>query len=192
MKNILVINGNPSKDSLSTSLTEAYEHGLKKAKAVYNILNLAELKFNPILQHGYKKRTELEPDLLKAQELIKAADHLVFVFPTWWGTFPTLLQGFIERVFLPGFSFKYRENSLFWDKLLTGKTARLIITMDAPSFYYKLIYRSPGVNAMKRAILNFCGVKPVRSTIFGPVKSANDKKIGTWIAKVEHLGEKLG
>lgn len=45
---------------------------------------------------------ELEEDLVKAQELIRWADHLVFVYPIWWGTMPAVLKGFFDRVFLPG------------------------------------------------------------------------------------------
>ena len=92
-----------------------------------------DLDFNSILKHGYRQWTELEPDLLMIQQDIVDADHLVFEYPTWWGTCPALLKGLIDRVFLPGFAFKYRDNSLFWDKLLKGNTARLIVTMDTPT-----------------------------------------------------------
>jgi len=70
------------------------------------ILIINELDFNPNLQFGYRKRTELEPDLLKAQELIKWADHLVWIYPVWWGSIPAIMKGFIDRVFLPGFAFQ--------------------------------------------------------------------------------------
>ncbi len=81
------------------------------------------MQFNPNLQFGYQKRIELEPDLLGAWEKIKWADHLVWIHPVWWGGLPAITKGFIDRVFLPGFAFKYRENSVWWDRLLKGKTA---------------------------------------------------------------------
>ncbi len=56
--------------------------------------------------------------MLEIQQEILAADHLVFVYPNWWATFPALLKGFIDRVFLPNFAFKYRENSPFCDKYI--------------------------------------------------------------------------
>ena len=96
---------------------------------------LADLRFDPVLHHGYKEIQELETDPVHAQELIKWADHLVFVYPLWWATMPALLKGFLDRTLLPDFAFKYRPNSPFWDKDLTGKTARMIITMDAPVWY---------------------------------------------------------
>ena len=188
MTNILIINGNPKPDSLSEELAKAYKKGAEHSGANCILLSLYELKFNPILQHGYNKRTELEPDLINAQEQIKKADHLVFVYPSWWGTYPALLKGFIDRVFLPEFAFKYRENSPLWDKLLKGKSARLIVTMDAPVWYFKLMQKAPGHNSMKRSILYFCGVKPVKITSFSPVKSASEEKIQGWLEKAETIG----
>ncbi len=191
MKNILIINGHPDKESLCTELANSYKRGAESQKdSICTLINLYDLDFDPILRYGYRQRTELEPDLLKAQEAILAADHLVFVYPTWWATFPALLKGFIDRVFLPGFAFKYRENSVLWDKLLKDKTARLIVTMDAPAWYYRLINKSPGHNAMKKGTLQFCGVKPVKITTFGPIKSSNDAKRQKWIKKAELRGTK--
>ncbi|GAT62812.1 NAD(P)H-dependent oxidoreductase [Paludibacter jiangxiensis] len=188
MKNILIINGHPDKESLCSALAKAYAAGVKESGAEYNLLHLADLQFNPILQHGYRKRTDLEPDLLMARELIAKADHLVFVYPIWWATEPALLKGFIDRTFLPGFAFQPRENSPLWDKLLTGKTAQLIVTMDAPKWYNALMYRNAGIVAFKKGILEYCGVKPVKVTAFGQVKNASEATRSQWLDKVKQLG----
>ncbi len=191
MKNILIINGHPDKNSLCHALAESYKEGCNSQNANCTLVNLIDLQFDPILHYGYRQRTELEPDLLKMQEAIQKADHLVFVYPTWWGTYPALLKGFIDRVFLPGFAFKYRENSLFWDKYLKGKSARLIVTMDTPKWYYSLIYKSPGHNSLRKGVLEFCGIKPVRISAFGPVKTSDDKKRKKWINQVRKIGVEL-
>jgi len=189
MKKILIINGHPDKESFCFELANRYKKGADEAGAYCKLVNLIDLKFDPVLSHGYRQRTELEPDLQEMQEEIKKADHLVLVYPTWWATYPALLKGFIDRTFLPGFAFKYRENSLLWDKLLTDKTARLIVTMDAPKWYYSLMTKSPGHNSMKKGILEFCGVKPVKITAFGAVKTADQKKKNKWCDEVEKLGK---
>jgi len=132
MKKVLIINGHPDKESLCYSMAAIYQKGALSSGAESKLVNLIDLHFNPNLESGYRKQTELEPDLLAIQQDILDAQHVVFVYPNWWGTFPALLKGFIDRVFLPGFGFKYRENSPFWDKLLKGKSARLIVTMDTP------------------------------------------------------------
>ena len=76
-KKILIINGHPDNESFNFGLSEAYRKGAKKSDAKIKEINIRELDFNPNLQFGYRKQTELEPDLLKAQEKLKWADHIV-------------------------------------------------------------------------------------------------------------------
>lgn len=190
MKKILVINGHPNVESLNFGMAEAYKKGAEKSGAIVREIVVANLQFNPNLQFGYQKRTELEPDLLDAWEKIQWAEHLVWVHPVWWGGLPAMMKGFIDRLFLPGFVFQYRENSVTWDKLLKGKTAHIITTLDQPSWYYWLIYGRPSVNQLKKATLEFCGVKPVRVSYFGIVRNSKEEVRQKWIAQIEALGQK--
>jgi putative NADPH-quinone reductase len=191
MTKILIINGHPNKDSFCFALAEAYKKGAISAKNEVKEIVISELKFNPNLQFGYQKRTELEPDLLDAWEKIKWADHLVWVHPVWWGGLPAITKGFIDRLFLPGFTFQYRENSPWWDKLLTGKTAHIITTLDQPSWYYRFAFGRPSVNQLKKSILGFCGVKPVKVSYIGPIKDSSDVARKKWLEKAESWGWKL-
>jgi len=191
MKKVLVINGHPDKGSLCTEMAKRYKSGAESIGADCKLVNLSDLKFNTVLSSGYRERTELEPDLLSVQQDILDCEHLVLVYPTWWGTYPALLKGFIDRTFLPGFAFRYRENSVLWDKLLKGKSARLIVTMDTPRWYYWLVNKSPGHNSMKKGILGFCGITPVKITTFGPVRPSSEAARGRWISQVEKLGQQL-
>lgn len=188
MNKILIINGHPDKESFNAALTEAYIKGASaQANTEVEVLYLADLTFDPILRYGYRKRTGLEPDLLKAFELLKEADHTVWIYPTWWGGMPALLKGFIDRLFLPGFTFQYREDSPFVDKLMKGKTARVITTMDAPIWYYRLAYGNTGHKAIKRVILGFCGFK-VKFFTMGSLKNSSDQQRQKWLDKAEKLG----
>ena len=191
MKNILIINCHPNRDSFNFGLADAYKKGaLSNGDALKEIV-IADLQFSPNLQFGYQKRTELEPDLAAAWEKIQWADHLVWICPVWWGGLPAIAKGFIDRVFLPGRVFQYRENSPFWDRLLTGKTAHIITTLDQPSWYYWLVYGRPSVNQLKRSTLEFCGVKPVKVSYFGIVRKSNDETRKKWLAKAEQMGKRL-
>ena len=192
MKKILVIDAHPNAESFNHALVEAYVSGAKKAGAEVKTLTIAELEFNPSLQFGYQKRMELEPDLIHAQELILWAEHLVWVHPVWWGGLPAISKGFIDRVFLPGFAFKYRENSVWWDKLLAGRTARIITTLDQPSFYYRLAFGRPSVNQLKKSTLQFCGIKPVKVTYVGPIRLSKEEFRVKMIQKITTLGEQEG
>jgi putative NADPH-quinone reductase len=188
MKNILIIHGHPDKESFSTALFDTYKKGAVASGAIVKEIIISDLQFNPNLGMGYRKRTELEPDLLDAQEKIKWATHLVWIYPVWWGSLPALLKGFIDRVFLPGFAFQKRENSVWWDKLLTGKSAHIISTMDQPAWYYWLVYREPSNNAMKKLTLQFCGIHPVKVTSIGPLRLSKEAYRLNWLKKIEQLG----
>lgn len=187
-KKILIILGHPDTESFCGALSTAYIEGANAAGAEIRELRLGELNFDPILWKGYKEIQELEPDLVRAQELIQWSDHMVFVYPNWWGAMPALMKGFFDRVFLPSYAFKYRDNSAFWDKLLSGRTAHLIVTLDTPPWYYRWIYRQPGHNQMKRTILGFCGIKVVKITELAIVRGSTAGKREKWLAMVNRLG----
>ena len=189
-KKILIINGHPDKESFNFGLAQAYEKGVKDSGAELKIINVRELDFNPNLQYGYRKRTELEPDLIKAQEMIKWADHLVWFYPVWWGSVPAILKGFIDRVFLPGFAFKKREGSVWWDKFLSGRSARIICTLDQPGWFYRWVNSRPSHHAMKKLTMKFVGISKVKITTIGPLRLSKEEFRNKWLQKVERLGYK--
>ncbi|SIS56153.1 Putative NADPH-quinone reductase (modulator of drug activity B) [Chryseobacterium ureilyticum] len=191
MKKIAIINGHPNKESFNVGVIEAYKQGARQAGAEVKEIVIADLNFNPNLQFGYQKRMELEPDLIKAWEIIQWADHLVWVHPVWWGGLPAITKGFIDRLFLSGMAYKYRENSVWWDKLLKGKTGHIITTLDQPGWYYRLMYGRPSVNQLKKSTLEFCGVKPVKVTYIGIIRNSKEEQRIQWLQKIKKLGEKL-
>ncbi|MCG8329722.1 MAG: NAD(P)H-dependent oxidoreductase [Chitinophagales bacterium] len=191
MKHVLIINGHPDKQSYNYALSEAYKTGAQKANAAISQINISDLNFNPNLQFGYRQRTELESDLIGAIEKIKNANHLVWVFPMWWYGYPAIMKGFIDRTFLPGITFEPIEGKPLPKKLLKGKTARVIITADAPRWYDYLFMKSPAINQFKKGTLEFCGIKPVKLTYIAPVKNSSPGWREKWLEKVTVLGETL-
>lgn len=190
MKKILIINGHPNKDSFNFGIAKAYQDGALQSGAEVKEIVIADLNFNPNLQFGYQKRMELEPDLVKAWEKIQWADHLVWIHPVWWGGLPAITKGFIDRLFLPGFAFKYRENSVWWDKLLKGKTAHIITTLDQQGLHYRFFFGRPSVNQLRKSVLEFCGVKPVNVTYIGIIKTSDIKQRKIWLEQIRLLAKK--
>lgn len=187
---IALITGHPDPQSYCAALSAAYLAGAESSGAEVRHIDLSRMSFNPNLVFGYRQRTELEADLLEAQETIRWAEHLVFVYPVWWGNVPAVLKGFIDRIFLPGFAYQYRENSPWWDKLLQGRSARLIVTLDTPSIFNRLIYRRAGYRVMKHNVLGFSGVKPVRITELTPVRGSSPEQRERWLNQVGKLGKR--
>ena len=188
---ILVVLAHPQSKSYCAALAQAYAEGARTAGAEVRQINLAELQFNPVGTGSYEKPAELEADLRQAQEAIQWAEHLVFIYPILWGTLPALLKGFIERAFTPGFAVNFRSDSVLWDKLLKGRSARLIVTLNTPPLLYRLLFRRAGHITMKRSILEFCGIAPVRITDIGPMKNASAGRREKWIRQAHALGLRL-
>jgi len=101
---------------------------------------------------------------------------------------PALMKGFIDRAFLPGFAFRYREGKTLWDRLLSGRSARLLVTMDTPALWYRWVIGRPGHNQMRHSVLGFCGVRPVRVSQFGVVKKASPSRRDTWLREAYRMG----
>ena len=193
LKQILLIDGHPDDDRLTSSLVSSYRRGAQQSGYQVTLITVRDLCFEPNLKYGYQQRLELEPDLLAAIDAMKACDHMVWIHPVWWGGLPALLKGFIDRIFLPSIMFDYNEAKLGgmgWDGYLEGKTARIIATMDTPKILYRLLYSAPSINQPKKTTLEFCGVKPVKVTQFAPVKGSTQETRERWVKTVHELGTK--
>ncbi|RSZ60267.1 NAD(P)H-dependent oxidoreductase [Massilia atriviolacea] len=190
-KRVLVIAAHASDGTFGSALAQDYAQAARQAGHEVQLIALDRLAFDPILHHGYKVVQELEPDLKKAQELITWAQHLVFAFPVWWGGVPALLKGFLDRIMLPGFAFKYQKGKAFPAKLLSGRSAHLLVTMDTPPWYYRLVYRAPAIHQMKKTTLAFCGITPVDTLMCGPILDSTPEKRSAWLARARALAARI-
>ncbi|MHC8348647.1 NAD(P)H-dependent oxidoreductase [Pseudomonas sp. RT4P38] len=189
-KRILVILGHPSSDSFCGALAERYAQSALRAGHEVRQLFLGAMDFDPVLREGYQQAQPLEADLRRAQADILWAEHLTLVYPIWWGGVPALLKGFFDRVFLPGFAFKYREGKAFPDKLLHGRSAHLLVTMDTPPWYYRWVYRMPGLHQIRKTTLAFCGIEPKRTLTFGPILGASASQREAWLLQAQAIASR--
>lgn len=186
---ILVINGHPNRKSFTAALAEAYAEGARAGGAKVEVLHLGELKFDPILHGGYQSVIPLEPDLVRAQEQVKACRKLVICYPHWWGSGPALLKGFIDRTFLPGFAFKYHDKGPFWDRLLAGRSAEIWLMSDSPRFWFVLKYWNSPIKWLKTATLDFCGFKPVKVNVVDRVRFLSEEQRTKALLRAKHAGK---
>lgn len=182
----------PRADSLSHGMADAYQRGAEAQGAEVRRMHLSDMAFDPDLTEGYHSRKTLEPCLEEWRETIQSCDHTCWAYPIWWGSMPAKAKGVIDRAFLPGFAMQYHENDPWWDKLLAGRSADLLLTSDAPAFFDQLMYGRPAKNQAARAVLKFSGIKPVRTLQVGTVKTASDAKIQKWLRKAYNLGADAG
>ncbi len=183
MANVLVIDGHPDPVSLTAQLATSYAEG---AGADAVLLTLRDLDFDLTLRTGYRTPQDLEPDLVRAQQLLEWADHVTVLTPLWWGSVPALLKGFFDRTLERGWAFRYKENGMP-EGLLAGRTGRLAVTSDSPRWYLPIVGDST-VKQVKGRTLEFCGIKPTRVTRYADVRGRSEAEIAEWIRRAADLG----
>ncbi len=189
MKKILVFLGNPTKDSYSGRIADAYEQSAREAGNEVVRINIEDLKFDPILHQGYKTIQELEPDLKMLQEKIQWADHVVFVYPNWWCSMPAAMKGMFDRMWLPGFAFNFDKQTKKLIQRLKGKTARVIIIAGTHSPFMTWWKFGDYTNEISHGILSFAGFK-TRVRAFGPSEKVAPNVLDAWVEVVRKLGSK--
>lgn len=186
---IFVVLGHPRAESFGAALAEAYVHGAESAGASVRFLRLNSVEFDPDVTVPRPQDQPLEPGLEWAVESMEWAQHIVFVFPTWWATMPARLKGFLDRVLLPGRAFREDDDApTGYVPLLNGRSAQLITTMDSPRWVYRFLYGRPGELAMRRGTLGFCGIRPVDSHWVTKVKESTRQQRQEAIDEVRELG----
>ncbi|MES2437022.1 MAG: NAD(P)H-dependent oxidoreductase [Patescibacteria group bacterium] len=188
-KKVLVFLGQEDKDgTFCARLADEYQKGAEAGGHEVRRANIGDMKFDPLLHKGYKVIQELEPDLKKLQEDFRWAEHIVVLYPTWWSGMPAILKGLFDRFWIPGFAFHFHPH-LGWDKLLKGRTGRVIITMDSWPMASRILF-GDSTNEIGRAILGFAGIHPVHIEKVGWLKHASDEKKNAIAKKIYNQGLK--
>lgn len=192
-KHILLIQGHPDAAThhLCHALAAAYASGAQEGGHVVHSLNVAELDFALLRSQKAWEDSELPASLQQAQDAIRWAQHIVLFFPLWLGDMPALLKGFLEQVARPGFAFEREGGSTaFTKKGLTGRSARVVVTMGMPALLYRWYFRAHSVKSLERNILGFAGIAPVHETLIGMVGNFKAGDAERWLGKLRRLGLK--
>jgi putative NADPH-quinone reductase len=190
-KRILIIQAHPDNSAphLLHALAQSYADGAQEAGCEVRWTRVADLDFPLLRSQAQWEHGEVPAALHRAQEDIAWAQHLVICFPLWLGDMPALLKAFLEQVARPGFAFKYKEGgAAFTEKGLTGRSARVIVTMGMPAAVYRWYFRAHSVKSLERNILGFVGIAPVNETLIGMVANLKPADAKKWLKKLRALG----
>ena len=188
MAKIAIIVGNSLRHSYSEALGKGYQRGAESGGHQASLFVLGTMNFDAILREGYRREQALEPDLAAAREAFVACDHVVFIFPLWCGDMPAILKGFFERMLQPDLLAVQKSGGKMSWKVFKGKSARIIMTMGMPGWFYRWYYGAHALKLLKRNILGLVGIAPVRSTIYGMIEAVGDERRKQWLREVEALG----
>lgn len=187
---ILILQGHPdgSEAHLCHALADSYHEGAQAKGHEVRLIDLASLEFPLLCSQKEWQTTPLPASLTTAQESIGWCQHLVLLFPLWLGDMPALVKAFLEQVLRPGFAFEYVEGNPLGKKGLTGRSARVVVTMGMPALVYRHLYRAHSVKSLERNIFGFVGLSPVRETLIGNVEAMSAQKRDEWFRRLHELG----
>jgi len=187
-KRILIIDGHPDAvaEHYLHALSTAYRDGAVAAGHKVRSIIVSELRFPLLRSQSEFESAELDESMRRCQADLTWAEHVVILFPLWLGSMPALLKGFFERLLRPGFAFP--RDSRGWTGLLTGRSARIIVTMGMPALWYRWFFRAHSLKSLKRNVLGFCGIGPVRMSLIGNVEGIGTARRGDWLARIQRLG----
>ena len=180
-----VIYAHPNPNSFNGAILNQVIKALEDGKHFYDVIDLYRDRFDPVLLFDEKKRRsdmKRDPETAEYRRIVKNADHLIFIYPLWWGGMPAIMKGFIDRVFAAGEAYTYQGK--LPKGLLKARTASVYYTADAPSWYLRFWRRDADWVTVKDVMLKFCGVRRVRRLLFAGVKDSSDGKRTQWLDRV--------
>jgi putative NADPH-quinone reductase len=189
-RRILVADLHPGRLSLSAALAQAYREGAEANGHQVRHAALSAMAFDPDFgQSGFRNSPALEPDLERFRGDLSWAEHVVLIAPMWWGGLPAKAKGLFDRILLPGYAFDPRQKRLGLPKtLLSGRTARFVLTSDTPLWAFWLMYRGALKIQVQKQILAYVGIGPMKMSHLGAVEHSTDKTRQTWLARMRSLG----
>ncbi len=187
-KQILIIQGHPDPDSVHFchALADAYRDGAQAGGHACRQVQVTALDL-PMLRNQEEFNAAAPDTVVQCQDDIAWADHLLIVYPLWLGSMPARLKGYFEQVFRPGFAFGGQDAKGLMSKRLTGKSARVVITMGMPALLYRWYFGAHSLKSLERNILHFVGIKPVRESLIGLVESSASKR-ANWLRRMQKFG----
>ena len=112
-KHILILMAHPRKSSLCNALAEEYKRGAEDSGAEVRFIQLIDLNLDLNFNSDiYRENNHIPSEVVRScQDDLVWADHIVFIYPIWWGSYPALLKGYLDTVFMSRFAYKYKKFS---------------------------------------------------------------------------------
>jgi NAD(P)H dehydrogenase (quinone) len=166
----LVVVTNPDPASYGHALAAAAAHGLRAGGHSVNVIDLYADGFRAAMSREeraayHTDRPILDPQVAAHAVLVRSAEIVVFVYPTWWSGLPALLKGWLERVLVAGVAFRFDARGKVKPALTHVRRLVGISTYGSPRAYVALV-NDNGRRTILRALRMSCGWR-TRTTWLG-------------------------
>lgn len=174
----LIVYAHPNPASFNHAIKETLVRVLKDRGHEVRVRDLYATHFDPVLKADDFEALlagKVSRDIAIEQDHVRWAEQITFLYPIWWGRMPSILGGYIDRVFSKGFAYDYAATGPVG--LLPGKKAYAVSTLGAPLAFAE---SSGGIKSMEQIIdhetFRFCGMDLVGHKYFGSVPTVSDEE----------------
>ena len=187
-RRILVIVGHPDPNPgrLCRTLAAAYADGAERAGHDVRRIDVATLGFPMLRTQQEFEHGDIPKSLEGGLTAHRVGRTPCLRIPALARHHARAAEGLSRTDHAARYGFRISGGRRFHQTLLAG---RIVVTMGMPAFLYRLWFLGHGIAGMRRNILNFVGVRPVRETLFG-LAGADKARRASWIDRMRKLGER--
>jgi NAD(P)H dehydrogenase (quinone) len=191
---VLVVYCHPNPKSYTHAVLDEVRAGLGAASAEVRVLDLHADGFDPVLvvNEEHRRRDLDKVEATRAhRELVAWCDAMVLIYPVWWGGFPAMIKGWIDRVFVSGLTYSFEgrpKEAVFPAGLMRGKEAHFFYTLDSP---WLVALVDPGWLSIYFTTFWYCGFGPIRRYYLSRLKLTTPEERTRWLARVRAHAEAL-
>ena len=185
--NHLVVIAHPRVDSFTMQIAGIYVEELQKRNHAIVIRDLYRMNWNPIAtaeELRCMSTGRIPADILREQAYVTAAEIITFVHPIWWIGLPAIIKGYVDRVFLLDFAYRYGPDGV--EGMLKGKRAMIFTSSGSTPEHFKESGKMQSILVSQDlGTMQFCAVEVIEHVHFAPVgRRSTPAMIESWRAHV--------
>lgn len=193
MTRALVLFAHPCPESFSSALHIRVVETLKQRGWDVDDCDLNKEGFSPVLteteRRAYHDETINCGPVQAYVDRLRAADALIMVFPVWNFGYPAILKGFLDRVFLPGVSFKLVDGKVRPNLTHISKLAA--VTTYGGTRMRAIMAGDPPRKSVRRAVWHVCRPDRMRYLALYDMNRADKAKRAGYLERVGREMERL-
>ena len=193
MTRALVLYAHPCPESFSAALHGAVVETLAARGWEVDDCDLNREGFSPVMteeeRRGYHDVPANVGPVAEHVARLRAAEALVMVFPVWNFGYPAILKGFLDRVFLPGVSFRLENGKVLPNLTHVRKLAA--VTTYGGTRVRAMLAGDPPRKSVTRAVWHVCRPDKMRYLALYDMNRATDDRRAAFLARVRSEMERL-
>lgn len=187
----LLVIANPGNGSFSHAMAAVAEDILTANGYELARHDLYAEGFDPVQPAGESHNTA-SVDALVEQHCVELghADLILVFHPNWWGQPPSILKGWIDRVFRLDTAYGYPPGTGYEGVpigLLRARQALVFNTSNTPAQRETEVFGDPLDLIWRKCVFGLCGVQHVTRRMFAPISASSEMQRQAWLSEVALL-----